>query len=345
MRVGIVGCGFIANIHSWALWAVRKAGLADVRVVAVCDRDPDRAAGLAGPNDAAVVSFEELLDAVDVVYVCTPTGEHLGAVERAADRGLAVFCEKPLGPDLRGAQAVAVALERVPHQVGLVLRTSPVFSVLREEIVSGRHGHPMVVTMRDDQYFPIQGQYASTWRSQAGVAGGGTLIEHSIHDVDLFRWLLGDPSKVTCRTTSFFGHEGIDDLAVASLSFADSGLVANLVSVWHQVMSRTSSRRLEVFCENALLWTDDDNCGPLHVETSSGAEVRECSPPAWVDELPVPEELRRPLGLYAEASRRFLAAMSTGTAGSPGVSEALAAHRIVDAAYRSASTGGAPVAI
>ena len=67
MRVGIVGCGFIANIHSWALWALRKAGLFDVRVVAVCDRDAERAAALAGPNDASIVEIDTMLSEVDVV--------------------------------------------------------------------------------------------------------------------------------------------------------------------------------------------------------------------------------------------------------------------------------------
>ena len=121
--------------------------------------------------------------------------------------------------------------------------------------------------------------------------------------------------------------------------------MADLVSVWHEVLSRTSSRHLEVFCENAHLWTADDNCGPLHVQTSDATEVRECAPPAWVDDLPVPDELKRPLGLYAEASRRFLAAVSTGSAGWPGTGEALAAHRAVDAAYASARSGGAPTLI
>ena len=52
-------------------------------------------------------------------------------------------------------------------------------------VASGRHGRPLATTLRDDQYFPIQGQYGSTWRKDVAAAGGGTLIEHSIHDVDV----------------------------------------------------------------------------------------------------------------------------------------------------------------
>jgi predicted dehydrogenase len=217
--------------------------------------------------------------------------------------------------------------------------------VLRELIASGDYGRPMAVTMRDDQYFPNQGQYGSAWRADADIAGGGTLIEHSIHDIDLFRWLLGDPTEVTCRTASFFGHEGVEDLATASFVYP-SGLIATLVSVWHQVLTRGSTRRLEVFCESGHLWTDDDTNGPLHIETSSGHEERPCPSPEWVEALPVEDDAqRRAVGLYGEASRRFLACVSAGTAGSPDASDAVAAHRLVDAAYRSASDGGAPVVL
>ena len=345
LRIGMIGCGFIANVHSWALWAVRKAELSDATITAVCDIDAARARKLAEPNGAEVLDLDALLGVVDAVYICTPTSEHLSTVKAAAERKLPIFCEKPLAPDLRTANRVGAWLDRVPHQVGLVMRSAPVMEALRERIASGDYGRPMALLMRDDQYFPNQGQYGSAWRAEVDVAGGGTLIEHSIHDIDLFRWLIGDPVEVTCRTASFFGHDGVEDLATASFVYP-AGTIATLVSVWHQVLTRGSTRRLEVFCESGHLWTDDDATGPLHVETSSGHEVLDCPPPEWVDALPIDDDVRRrALGLYGEASRRFLACVSAGTAGSPDASDAVAAHRLVDAAYRSASDGGAPVVL
>ena len=342
LRVGLIGCGTIGRAHSLAIWALRKAGLTDAAIVGVADPDIDRARSMAEPNGADVMEPDELLDAVDVVYIGTPTAHHEVIVGAATARRLAVYCEKPLAPDLESARRVAAALKTVPHQVGLVLRCAPVFDVLSEAIDSGRYGRLMAVTLRDDQYFPIQGHYASPWRSDVALAGGGTLIEHSIHDLDLFRRLCGDPEHIACRTSSFFSYPGIEDAAAVTLSFAN-GAAANLTSIWHQVLTRGSSRRVEVFCEDAFLWTDDDNTGPLHVETSQGAEVVPCDPPPWVDEIPVPEAGRRTLGLYAEASRRFLASVEAGSAGSPGEGEALAAHVLVDAAYRSAASGGRPI--
>lgn len=333
MRVGIVGCGFIGNIHSFALGALRKGGVVDLEVVAVADDDRAKAEGVASHHRAEVCTTDELLDRVDAVYICTPTSTHERLVVAAAERGLSIYCEKPLSTDLAGAERVAAALSAVPHQVGLVLRSAPVFVGLRRALRSGRFGAPLVLSLRDDQFFPVQGHYASSWRADRAVAGGGTLIEHSIHDVDLFTMLVGRQRDVVCRTQHRFGYDGIEDVAVAT-STHDDGVVSNLVSVWHQVLSRSSTRRLEVFCEEALLWTTDDNVGAIEVQTTAGTETIGCDPPSWVETLPIPAEARAPIAMYAEASRRFLA----GEDG-PSSEDALFAHRVVDAAYRSAASG------
>lgn len=348
IKVGLVGCGFIGMVHSYALKALVEAGLVDGRVVSVCDRDPGRAASFARAHDAEVApDLDSLISACDAVWVCTPTAQHLPVVEAAVDAGRAVFCEKPLGRALAEAEAVATALERVPHQVGLVLREAPVFRALARQL-DGRHGAVMALILRDDQYFPVAGIYGSTWRSDATEAGSGVLLEHSIHDLDLFRFLLGPahgaPTALACRTASFAGHPGIEDVATCEVAF-DDGPVATLVSVWHQVTSRPSTRRIEVFCERAMLWADDDHLGPLHIETSEGEEVDTGPVPRWIDDLAVPEEFQKPLAQYAAPAKNFLDALVAEAPPSPGAAEALAAHRLCDAAYASAAKGGTPMTL
>jgi predicted dehydrogenase len=240
-------------------------------------------------------------------------------------------------------------LARVPHQVGLVLRHAPVFRAAADLVADGRYGRPLATVLRDDQYFPIQGFYASAWRADVAKAGGGTLLEHSIHDVDVLRWVLGpaagEPREVTAHTASMFEHPGIDDATTVTFRFADES-TATIVSVWHQILTRGSRRRLEVFCEDALLWTDDDYLGPLHVETRNGEELVESPPPPWIDRFEVAEALAKPLAQYAEPSKVFLDALARDGArahGHPDVGIAIAAHRFVDRAYQSAGAGGQPV--
>jgi predicted dehydrogenase len=346
MRIGLVGCGFIGFLHSYALRQLGDAGLIEARVVGTVDPDPARAAAIAAHHEArAFGSLPALVDAVDVVWVCTWTAAHREVVDAAVERGRAVFCEKPLAPNLAEAEAVATALERVPHQVGLVLRYAPVFGTIATAVASGRYGAPMATILRDDQYFPVQGIYASEWRADLDRAGGGTLLEHSIHDVDVLRWILGDPTEVAARIGTRFGHAGIDDIATLTFSYGDAS-TATIVSVWHQILTRGSTRRLEVFCEEGLLWTDDDYLGPVRVETSAGAETIEPPAPLWMDRLDVPDAFAKPLGQYAAPTKAFLDALAAGaTCCRPAAGDALAAHRLVDGAYQSAAAGGNPVAV
>jgi myo-inositol 2-dehydrogenase / D-chiro-inositol 1-dehydrogenase len=346
IRVGIAGCGFIGSIHSFALHRLVGAGLVDAAVTSTFDVDPDRARRVADLHGAQPArDLDELLSRVDAVWVCTWTAAHEEVVERAAGRGVAVFCEKPLATTLPACERVAAALGRVPHQVGLVLRAAPVFRALADTVAGGGHGAPMATVLRDDQYLPNQGMYGSDWRADVARAGGGTLLEHSIHDVDLLRWVLGDPVSVSARLASRFGHPGIDDTAAVTFGYAD-GSIATLVSVWHQVLTRGSSRRLEMFCERALLWADDDHLGPLHVETAAGPEIVVSEPPEWTPRLGLPEEHAIPLAQYAAPAKGFLDALSNGTSPdaprAPDAAVALAAHRLVDLAYRSAAADGAP---
>jgi predicted dehydrogenase len=192
--------------------------------------------------------------------------------------------------------------------------------------------------------------YGSDWRADVARAGGGTLLEHSIHDVDVLRWLLGDPASVSARVSSRFGHSGIDDTAVVTFGYSD-GSTAMLVSVWHQILTRGSSRRLEIFCERGFLWTDDDHLGPLHLETASGTRSVTADPPDWTElwagRLGLAPEHAAPLARYAGPALTFLGALAAGTppaaTGAPDAATALAAHRLVDLAYRSAAAGGTPL--
>jgi predicted dehydrogenase len=117
-------------------------------------------------------------------------------------------------------------------------------------------------------------------------------------------------------------------------------------------MSRPSTRRLEVFCEDALLWADDDYLGPVHVETSAGSEVIPGQAPPWVDRFRLPSDLATQLAQYAAPTKSFLDALGLDALGAgspaggfPDAAVALAAHRVVDAAYRSEAAGGAPIGL
>ena len=350
LRVGIVGCGFIGRFHSRNLKDVVRSNLVNAEVVATCDRDPARAAGFARILGAArsTTQADELIDdpALDVLYVCTETAEHPALVARAAAAGKHVFCEKPLAKNYRDARAMldAVTSAGVVHQVGLVLRFSPVYRVLEHLMSDASLGRLLSVHLRDDQFFPIRGYYASAWRADPERAGGGTLIEHSIHDVDLFMRLFGPVVSVRCHTRETSGHAGIEDVALVTFEH-EGGHHTALSSIWHQMDGRESARRLEVFFERGYFATDHDYFGGLTYQLGS-AQIDKGAP---VD-LSADEVLTRYMaldGLDARdhdlrslgglCDRRFLEAVHRGGPAHPSFVEAVAAHAVVEACYASAA--------
>lgn len=348
LRVGFVGCGLIAHAHGVSLRAIAEARLADVEIAVAYDHDPARSEAFGRRFGATLATGpDEVAAESDVVYVCTPTGEHLDGLAAAARAGRPVFCEKPLARSYEEALRLEQIADGagVPVQVGLLLRTAPVFRQLQSLLGSGRLGRPMAVIARDDQYFPVQGHYRSSWRGDREMAGGGALLEHSIHDVDILQHCFGDIAVAAATTRTFGGREGVEDSASAMLQTA-SGLTLSLVTVWHQVLSRPSTRRYEVLFERGFVSFEDDFCGPLTLQTSESTETLICPPPAWLLELPLPEgELGLAVRPYVEENRAFLESVLAGVAPSPGLADAVAAHRVVDACYRSAGTGGVPVSL
>jgi len=347
-RVGIIGAGFIGRFHAWAVRGLIGMGLVDAEYVGVCDRDDERARQFAEVAGLSLCTTDpdELISSpeVNTVYVCTPTGSHRDLVLKAARAGKAVFCEKPLARNLKEARQMldAVVAAGVPHQVGLVLRHSPIFTVMKDLMADPGLGRPMAVVLRDDQFFPILGHYQSTWRKDYEVAGGGTLLEHSIHDLDLLTWLMGDVAAVEARTHNFAGHPGVEDLASVWLRFR-SGAEGHLVSVWHNVLSRPSLRHIEVFWENGYFTCDQDMFGELRYQTYAapdGALTPEEVNERYLKLVGLSEaEYREALTKFSLEDYLFLRDLATGRRPFPGFEVALRAHELVDAVYRSAAEG------
>jgi predicted dehydrogenase len=329
-RIGFLGAGLIAHSHAYGL----HQSSVPSSFAGVYDPDPERVAEFAaGWGATACGSEDEVLDACDAVYVCTWTSEHARLVDAACRRSLPVFCEKPLAFDGAAARAMADAVDAagVVNQVGLVLRHSPVFAYLRHLVHEPEAGRVMSIVFRDDQYIPIQGMYASSWRGDRQRAGAGTMLEHSIHDVDLLEWIFGPIASLAARSANFHGIDGIEDSVATVLDLASGGLGVH-TTVWHDVMERPSQRRVEVLCERRHLVVEGDWDGPL-TWTTTGQEERTLRG----DELVAACE---GAGLVVgDPDGAFVRAVAEGSPAWPTLRDAVRPHDLVDAVYRSASDG------
>jgi predicted dehydrogenase len=335
VRIGFLGAGLIATYHAASL----RASGEPVTWATVHDPDRARAEVFAASTGArACASEEEALDGCDAVYVCTWTSEHPRLVVEACRRRLAVFCEKPLARTFTEAKSMAeaVAAAGVANQVGLVLRSSPALVAARRLLDDPAVGSVMGVVLRDDQYLPVQGMYQSTWRADAAKAGSGVLLEHSIHDLDLFEWMAGPVEAVSAQTAAFHGIPGIEDAASVQARLGSGGL-ATLVTVWHDVLSRPSMRLLEVHCERAVVAVEHDWWGPVRVAKADGTS-------ATYEGQELLMLAGSPDGIHGAPGNpdaAFVRAVREGRPATPDFAVALRAHALVDAAYRSAACGSA----
>jgi predicted dehydrogenase len=349
VRIGVVGAGVIGATHSAVLQQIAAALPEQVELVAVAD--PIRASldfftSVYGYKQTFGSAEELLADGdINTVFVCTPTCYHAEAVHAAAARRLNVFCEKPLAMNVPEAEAMVEVSEQaqIATQIGLVLRFSAVYTVLRELMRDPRAGRPMAVVFRDDQVFPIRGVHDSAWRADRTQTAGGTLIEHGVHDLDILTWLFGPVQRLRAWEQNRAGHPGIEDYVAVELEFG-GGLRAQLVNVWHNMVQRPSNRRLEIFCDNAFLATEADMNGSISFQYGDGPE----------EVMSGSEVLRRFLALQSDAPQAlqdlygvaylvqdlaFVQALLAGNSPAPPMRVGLAAQRLAAAVYHSARTG------
>ncbi len=342
LRVGFLGAGLIATYHSKSL---RRSGAeTEVGVVraGVFDIDSARARAFAAASGHTVCDSEdEVLDSCDAVYVCTWTSEHPRQVAKAIERGVHVFCEKPLATSLQAAEEMAAAADAasITHQVGLILRRSPAYLWAHHLVSEPTAGRVMTVVFRDDQFIPIQGHYGSTWRADKGRAGAGTLLEHSIHDVDMLRFLVGDLERVSAHQANFHGLDAIEDALTASIAFAN-GALGTLTTVWHDNLARPSLRRVEIFCERRYIVIEgDDWFGPVSW-TNTGDVIG--GEPLCLDGSDLVTAAERLVDGSLNPDGEFVRAVAEGRPAWPDLNTAVHAHRVVDAMYESARERGSP---
>jgi len=353
VRVGLVGCGAIGQVHADGLAKLVDDGL--VKAAAAADPStPGRAAVERNCHFERLVAdpFAVIEDpSVDAVLIATPTRTHPDLVQASVSAGKALLCEKPLAPRFADVRRLCevVATAPVTAQVGFHSRYHPLPNRLREMVAGAELGSAMSYLLRDDQFFPSGDFVAghSSWRHDAELAGGGALLEHSIHAADLLVWVFGPVRRVYAATRHSFGY-GVEDSAVLTIEH-ESGVIGSLVSVFNGVVGR-EERRWEVFFEHGTVeLTSDFIVGA----PEDGLLVQRPAEPAEHPDLAALRESyfaglgipRRDFLFYQyPADRSWALAVRGGAPGWPGFADAFAAHALVEAAYRSAA-GHRPVSI
>ncbi|MFC4728563.1 Gfo/Idh/MocA family protein [Coralloluteibacterium thermophilus] len=235
LRLGFLGVGWIGRHRMQALL---DAGLAEAVAIA----DPDAAcmeeALKAAPGAIRCTGLDDMLaHPLDGVVIATPSAAHAVQSIAVLERGLPVFCQKPLGRDGAEVRAVVEAARRADRRLGVDLSyrhlagMDSVHALLREGALGDVHGVQLVF---HNAYGP-----GKDWFYDRAQAGGGCVIDLGIHLIDLALWLLGNPTVEHVSSRCFARGrplretpDAVEDYASARLDLA-GGAAIDMSCSWN----------------------------------------------------------------------------------------------------------------
>ncbi len=203
VRLGIIGLGNMGTAH-----AKTVSQLSDVQLVAVADEDVRRLTDYAElkifDNPQALIESGE----VDAVLIATPHYSHTTLGIAALEMGLHVLVEKPISVHKADAERL-IAAWNPDKQVFAAMfnqRTDPFYQTIRDIVQGGQLGEIRRTNWIISNWFRTEAYYGSSaWRATWAGEGGGVLLNQCPHNLDLFQWICGMPSKVRAFCT--FGRD------------------------------------------------------------------------------------------------------------------------------------------
>lgn len=238
IRFGLIGCGWWGLLDAKA--ALKSGG---VKVVAVCDIDSDHLAAaveeitkLQGTAPKAFKLYEEMLgvDSLQAVIIATPPQWHALPFIAACERGLDIYCEKPLSYDIREGRAMVESAGKSGNivQIGFQRRQAAGFAEARKHILAGNAGR--IISAEAQIHYaaetpdpsPVDPPASLDWDLWCGpgplipyskavghkswrlekTSGQGHLVDWGIHLIDTARWMLGAGAPVAVTSAGGLHH-------------------------------------------------------------------------------------------------------------------------------------------
>ena len=224
-RWGLIGASTIA--HEWVIDAIRATGGDIVSVLSSsAERGKTYAVEHGIPHSVTELSALVNDPQIDAVYISTTNELHKAQALAAAKAGKHILCEKPLAVSLADAREMVEAAKAagVIMATNHHLRGAGTHRAMRDAIAAGRIGRPLSARVFHAVYLPphLQG-----WRLDKPEAGGGVILDITVHDTDTLRFVLGDDpvEAVAFAQQGGMSKAGLEDAVMGVLRFK-SGVIA-----------------------------------------------------------------------------------------------------------------------
>ncbi|PAE89416.1 Gfo/Idh/MocA family protein [Shouchella clausii] len=226
MRVGIIS---FAHGHAYS-YASSLRNIEDVELVGIADDDQERGKQAAKTYETAYYpTYQALLaEKLDAVVVTSENSRHKEHAVAAARAKAAVLCEKPLASTAEDAQEIIDVCneEGVLLQTAFPVRFNEAVARAKQRIDADEFGD--IVAIKGTN----RGKNPGGWFNDEELAGGGAVIDHTVHVVDIMRWVLDDEvAQVYAEVDQLFSGNGVDDAGLLTLTF-HNGVFATLDCSW-----------------------------------------------------------------------------------------------------------------
>lgn len=288
IKVAILGYGHIARNHRIG-YELLKSQMAPVELVALCDIDPEQFQDMeiinSDESTAGVrkdyhtyTDLEEMLkqEEVDVIDICLPTYLHCEYTVKLLKRGYHVMCEKPMGRNTAECARMLAAEKESGKKlmIGMCLRFNPMYLELKKLIDEKTYGEVTSAHFERRSAIPAWGY--QNWFQNYECSGGAALDFH-IHDVDMIRFLFGEPKAVSAvaannkiKCTTIHSTFIYDDKAVTAIG--DWGAIrgAKMGAVY-----RVNFERATVISENREVFVYPEGTEGFKLELDKGNHMAE----------------------------------------------------------------------
>jgi len=263
-----------AHMHAWSYAAALQA-MPDVELVAIADDDAERLATARERFPQVPQWFEDYRDLLrsapcDAAVITSPNVDHCRMTLDALGAGVHVLCEKPLATTVADGKRMIAAAREAGRTImtAFPVRFCPAVVEAKKAIASGRLGRILGAAITN------HGSMPGDWFVQPALSGGGAVMDHTVHVVDLLRWLF------ECEVVDVYAeyanrlHPDIACEDVGLLSFRmENGAVVTLDASWSRCRTWPiwGDVKLELRGEQGCLSLD---CFPMQVTRSDDARSR-----------------------------------------------------------------------
>jgi UDP-N-acetyl-2-amino-2-deoxyglucuronate dehydrogenase len=252
LKIAILGTGAISDSH---IQAYQKLA-AHCQITAFADLFPEKAAEKAakyGLKAGVYRTHQELLakESFDAASVCLPPFEHAPAAVDLLNAGRHVLVEKPMAPSLEDCDRMLAAAQASGTILSIVAQNryrTPMMR-LKQMLASGKAGK--VLHAQVDSLWWRGGRYYDLWwRGTWEKEGGGCTMNHAVHHVDLFQWMMGLPTELQAISANL-SHENseVEDFSTAVLRY-ESGAIGQITA---SLAHHGEEQQLVFQCEKAKL--------------------------------------------------------------------------------------------